>query len=263
MQKKKLIAAAVAIALQTYYYPAMAADNDNNDDKKKCPTNISLLSETAREKLPATCLVGQEANHDWAWIAGSAAALITGIAIGNHDSGGSDHHSSPPAPPDDDGGDVTPPDDGGGDNTPTDNTVKTFSNGVTIDKGKDTLAFDDIKLDNGEHPGPATFSYSKQNDQWQMTTQDGKTLYITGWHVDGNNAAIIEGTQANGDYWKYDSRGYLILADAQTAVITGDNATHAFDRGQDVSGARHARPPPLPGPGRAATPPGRARRRTP
>lgn len=95
MQKKKLIAAAVAIALQTYYYPAMAADNDNNDDKKKCPTNISLLSETAREKLPATCLVGQEANHDWAWIAGSAAALITGIAIGNHDSGGSDHHSSP------------------------------------------------------------------------------------------------------------------------------------------------------------------------
>ena len=266
MQKKKLIAAAVAIALQTYYYPAMAADNDNNDDKKKCPTNISLLSETAREKLPATCLVGQEANHDWAWIAGSAAALITGIAIGNHDSGGSDHHSSPPAPPDDDGGDVIPPDDGGGDvippdddggdvtppddgggdvtppdddggdDTPTDNTVKTFSNGVTIDKGKDTLAFDDIKLDNGEHPGPATFSYSKQNDQWQMTTQDGKTLYITGWHVDGNNAAIIEGTQANGDYWKYDSRGYLILADAQTAVITGDNATHAFDRGQDVSG---------------------------
>ncbi|MFP9430369.1 autotransporter adhesin BigA [Enterobacter sp. LM3] len=266
MQKKKLIAAAIAIALQTYYYPVMAADNDNNDDKKKCPTNISLLSETAREKLPATCLVGQEANHDWAWIAGSAAALITGIAIGNHDSGGSDHHSSPPAPPDDDGGDVIPPDDGGGDvippdddggdvtppddgggdvtppdddggdDTPTDNTVKTFSNGVTIDKGKDTLAFDDIKLDNGEHPGPATFSYSKQNDQWQMTTQDGKTLYITGWHVDGNNAAIIEGTQANGDYWKYDSRGYLILADAQTAVITGDNATHAFDRGQDVSG---------------------------
>ena len=82
--------------------------------------NISLLSETAREKLPATCLVGQEANHDWAWIAGSAAALITGIAIGNRDSGGSDHHSSPPAPPDDDGGDVIPPDDGGGDVIPPD-----------------------------------------------------------------------------------------------------------------------------------------------
>ncbi|QPK01172.1 autotransporter adhesin BigA [Enterobacter mori] len=236
MQKKKLIAAAVAIALQTYYYPAMAADNDNSDDKKTCPANISLLSKTAREKLPATCLVGQDTNHDWAWIAGSVAALITGIAIGNHDSGGSDHHSSPPVPPDDDGGDVTPPDDGGGDNTPTDNTVKTFSNGITIDKGKDTLAFDDIKLDNEKHLGPATFNYSTQNDQWQMTTQDGKTLYITDWHVDGNNAAIIEGTQANGDYWKYDSRGYLILADDQTAVITGDNETHAFDRGQDVSG---------------------------
>lgn len=244
--QKKLIAAAVAIALQTYYYPAMAADNDNSDDKKTCPANISLLSKTAREKLPATCLAGQDTNHDWAWIAGSVAALITGIAIGNHDSGGSDHHSSPPAPPDDDGGDVIPPDDGGGDvippddgggdNTPTDNTVKTFSNGVTIDKGKDTLAFDDIKLDNEKHLGPATFSYSTQNDQWQMTTQDGKTLYITDWHVDGNNAAIIEGTQANGDYWKYDSRGYLILADDQAAVITGDNATHAFDRGQDVSG---------------------------
>ncbi|EMA3752361.1 autotransporter adhesin BigA [Salmonella enterica] len=140
-------------------------------------------------------------------------------------------------PPDDGGDDVIPPDDGGDTPTPPDDTsIISFSNGVTDNRGADTLSFDDIKLDNGEHLGPATLSYSKQDDQWQLTTQSGKTLNVSGWNVTDDNAAVIEGTQGNGLYWKYDSRGYLILADGQTQVTTGDNETHATDRGMTVSG---------------------------
>ncbi|ECF5918595.1 autotransporter domain-containing protein [Salmonella enterica subsp. salamae] len=142
-------------------------------------------------------------------------------------------------PPDDDGGDdVIPPDDGGDTPTPPDDTsIISFSNGVTDNRGADTLSFDDIKLDNGEHLGPATLSYSEQDAQWQLTTLSGKTLNVSGWNVTGDNAAVIEGAQENGLYWKYDSRGYLILADDQTQVTTGNNETHATDRGMTVSGA--------------------------
>ncbi|EBR8187127.1 autotransporter adhesin BigA [Salmonella enterica subsp. enterica serovar Oranienburg] len=141
-------------------------------------------------------------------------------------------------PPDDSGDDdVTPPDDSGDDDdTPTDNSVTTFSNGVTIDKGKDTLAFDSFKLDNGSVLEGAVWNYSEQDDQWQLTTEDGKTLNVTGWDVTDANAAVIEGTQENGLYWKYDSRGYLIIADDNTTVITGDGESHTSDRGMDISG---------------------------
>ncbi|EKF6116789.1 autotransporter adhesin BigA [Salmonella enterica] len=141
-------------------------------------------------------------------------------------------------PPDDSGDDdVTPPDDSGDDDdTPTDNSVTTFSNGVTIDKGKDTLAFDSFKLDNGSVLKGAVWNYSEQDDQWQLTTEDGKTLNVTGWDVTDANAAVIEGTQENGLYWKYDSRGYLIIADDNTTVITGDGESHTSDRGMDISG---------------------------
>ncbi|EBF9276854.1 autotransporter domain-containing protein [Salmonella enterica] len=141
-------------------------------------------------------------------------------------------------PPDDSGDDdVTPPDDSGDDDdTPTDNSVTTFSNGVTIDKGKDTLAFDSFKLDNGSVLEGAVWNYSEQDDQWQLTTEDGKTLNVTGWDVTDANAAVIEGPQENGLYWKYDSRGYLIIADDNTTVITGDGESHTSDRGMDISG---------------------------
>ncbi|EBX1352807.1 autotransporter adhesin BigA [Salmonella enterica subsp. enterica serovar Okatie] len=142
-------------------------------------------------------------------------------------------------PPDDSGDDdVTPPDDGGDDDVtpPDDTSVITFSNGVTDNRGQDALHFDDIKLDNGKHLGEATLSYSKQDDRWQLTTQDGKTLNVFGWNVTNTNAAVIEGTQENGLYWKYDSRGYLILADDQTRVTTGDGEKHATDRGITISG---------------------------
>ncbi|HAS9358214.1 TPA: autotransporter adhesin BigA, partial [Salmonella enterica subsp. enterica serovar Veneziana] len=128
---------------------------------------------------------------------------------------------------------VTPPDD---DDTPPDDSVITFSNGVTIDKGKDTLAFDSFKLDSGSVLEGAVWNYSEQNNQWQLTTLDGKTLNVTGWDVTDANAAVIEGTQENGLYWKYDSRGYLILADDKTTVISGDDQAHTSDRGMDISG---------------------------
>ncbi|EHG2793450.1 autotransporter adhesin BigA, partial [Salmonella enterica] len=141
-------------------------------------------------------------------------------------------------PPDDSGdGDVTPPDDSGDDDdTPPDDSVITFSNGVTIDKGKDTLTFDSFKLDNGSVLEGAVWNYSEQDNQWQLTTADGKTLNVTGWDVTDANAAVIEGTQENGLYWKYDSRGYLIIADDKTTVITGDGKSNTTDRGMDISG---------------------------
>ncbi|EPF2243152.1 autotransporter adhesin BigA [Citrobacter werkmanii] len=141
--------------------------------------------------------------------------------------------------PPDDGGDVTPPDDGG-DVTPPDDggdtSVTTFSNGVTLDRGADTLHFDDIKLDNGDHLGEATLSYAEKDGQWQLTTADGKMLNVSGWNITDANAAVIEGTQENGLYWKYDSKGYLILANDQTAVVTGDDKTHQSDRDAQISG---------------------------
>ncbi|EEV5078031.1 autotransporter adhesin BigA, partial [Salmonella enterica subsp. enterica] len=141
-------------------------------------------------------------------------------------------------PPDDSGDDdVTPPDDSGDDDdTPPDDSVITFSNGVTIDKGKDTLTFDSFKLDNGSVLEGAVWNYSEQDNQWQLTTADGKTLNVTGWDVTDANAAVIEGTQENGLYWKYDSRGYLIIADDKTTVITGDGKSNTTDRGMDISG---------------------------
>ncbi|EBF0404296.1 autotransporter domain-containing protein, partial [Salmonella enterica] len=133
--------------------------------------------------------------------------------------------------------DVTPPDDSGDDDdTPPDDSVITFSNGVTIDKGKDTLTFDSFKLDNGSVLEGAVWNYSELDNQWQLTTADGKTLNVTDWDVTDANAAVIEGTQENGLYWKYDSRGYLIIADDKTTVISGDDQAHNSDRGMDISG---------------------------
>lgn len=263
MQKKKLISIAIALTLQSYYIPAIAAEN--NDDEKECPSNIASLPKEKRAKLSPTCLATlPENDNHWGWVAGGVAALVAGVAIGVENNGGGDstHSYIPPTPddggnvtPPDDGGNVTPPDDGSDDNvtppddsgdddvtppddddTPPDDSVITFSNGVTIDKGKDTLAFDSFKLDSGSVLEGAVWNYSEQNNQWQLTTLDGKTLNVTGWDVTDANAAVIEGTQENGLYWKYDSRGYLILADDKTTVISGDDQAHTSDRGMDISG---------------------------
>lgn len=254
MQKKKLISIAIALTLQSYYIPAIAAEN--NDDEKECPSNIASLPKEKRAKLSPTCLATlPENDNHWGWVAGGVAALVAGVAIGVENNGGGDstHSYIPPTP--DDGGNVTPPDDGSDDDvtppddsgdddvtppddddTPPDDSVITFSNGVTIDKGKDTLAFDSFKLDSGSVLEGAVWNYSEQNNQWQLTTLDGKTLNVTGWDVTDANAAVIEGTQENGLYWKYDSRGYLILADDKTTVISGDGESHTSDRGMDISG---------------------------
>ncbi|EDP8731399.1 autotransporter domain-containing protein [Salmonella enterica subsp. enterica] len=266
MQKKKLISIAIALTLQSYYIPAIAAEN--NDDEKECPSNISSLPKEKRAKLSPTCLATPENDNHWGWVAGGVAALVAGVAIGVENNGGGDsnHSYTPPTPdnggdvtPPDDGGNVTPPDDGGDDNvippddsgdddvtppddsgddddTPPDDSVITFSNGVTIDKGKDTLTFDSFKLDNGSVLEGTVWNYSELDNQWQLTTADGKTLNVTDWDVTDANAAVIEGTQENGLYWKYDSRGYLIIADDKTTVISGDDQAHNSDRGMDISG---------------------------
>ncbi|ECF6072813.1 autotransporter adhesin BigA [Salmonella enterica subsp. houtenae] len=236
MQRKKILAIGIALALQTSYYPAMAAEN--TDDDEKCPANSSSLSLSERNKLPATCLIANNENDNhWAWVAGGVAALATGVALGVHNSdtdGNAHDNNYAPTPANDGGDDIVPPDDD--DDTPVDHTVKTFSNSVTINKGTKELIFDDIKLDNGQHLGGATLSYAAESDQWVLTTEDGKTLNVANWKVTDYNAAVMEGTQANGLYWKYDSRGYLILADENTAVITGDGETHATTRGMTISG---------------------------
>lgn len=244
MQKKKLISIAIALTLQSYYIPAIAAEN--NDDEKECPSNISSLPKEKRAKLSPTCLATPENDNHWGWVAGGVAALVAGVAIGVENNGGGDsnHSYTPPTPdnggdvtPPDDGGNVTPPDDSGDDDdTPPDDSVITFSNGVTIDKGKDTLTFDSFKLDNGSVLEGTVWNYSELDNQWQLTTADGKTLNVTDWDVTDANAAVIEGTQENGLYWKYDSRGYLIIADDKTTVISGDDQAHNSDRGMDISG---------------------------
>lgn len=255
MQRKKLIAVGIALALQTYYLPAIAADS--SDDDNDCPTDVSVLSKDERNKLSARCVAGYtEQDNHWGWVAGGIAALTAGVAIGIDNNGGGHSHyndtpTTPsdngsdvtPTPPDDDGGDVTPtpPDDDGGDVTPTppdDTSVITFSNGITIDKGLNTLTFDDIRLDSGTDLGGAMWNYSEQDDQWQIALEDGKTLLVSDWKVTDSNAAVIEGTvQGSGLYWKYDSQGYLIVADDQTTVATGDDESHAADRGVDTHGA--------------------------
>ncbi|EDX9484749.1 autotransporter domain-containing protein [Salmonella enterica] len=284
MQRKKLLAIGIALALQTSYYPAMAADN--TDDDVKCPANISSLSQTERDKLPAECLITKaEQDNHWGWAAGGIVALAAGVALGVHnsDSDGNSHHNVSPTPPDDggdvtptppddggdvtptppdDGGDVTPtppddggditptpPDDGGdvtptpddddGDVTPTppdDTSITTYSNGATLDRGENTLHFDDIVLDNGKHLGAATLSYSEQDSQWQLATEDGKTLNVSDWKVTDANAAVLEGSQENGLYWKYDSQGYLILADEGTQVVTSDDAVNAAQQDLTLGG---------------------------
>ena len=244
--KKNLLSVCIAIALQSGALPAFAEGADIND-ASTCPENIASLSQEEQKKVSLQCKTDDN-DEALPWIAAGAAAFATGVAIAFHDDHDSHSDSSstptPPVPDDDDdeddGGDTPTPPGPDDDDTPTppepDTSVTTFSNGVTLDKGQDTLTFNDIKLVDGTHPGDATFSYSQQDKQWQIATQDGKTLNVTGWNVTNDNAAVIEGTQPNGQYWKYDSRGYLILASNQTQVITGDNTTNTSDRGLDISG---------------------------
>ncbi|MEI9481267.1 autotransporter adhesin BigA [Enterobacter cancerogenus] len=262
MQRKKLLVISIALALQTACCPAFAGENTDKDDE--CPSDIASLSQAEQKKLPAICVLAQtEKNNHWGWAAGGIAALAAGVALGvhNNDHDGSSHHYNPappipdddddilpptppdddddvnpPTPPDDDD-DVIPPDDGGDDDViPPDASVITFSNGVTLDKGKGTLHFDNIKLADGTRLGAATLRYLKENDRWQLTTADGKTLDVSGWKVTDKNAAVIEGTQSNGLYWKYDSRGYLILADKDTRVIDEDGTRYTYDTTGTING---------------------------
>ena len=235
MQKKRILAACIAVALQSPVYAATTIDDTTEETNCTASDNASLNQEE-KNKLAEQCR--QQSSEEWGWLAGGVAAVgaAVGAIVYNDDDY---HHDSDTSVPPDDGGDVTPvPPDDGGDVTPTppdDTSVVSFSNGVTLDKGADTLHFDDIKLDNGEKLGPATLSYTGEDNQWQLNTHDGQTLLVADWNVTKTQAAVIEGTH-NGLYWKYDSKGYLILADENTQVLNGEGETHTTDRGLDVNG---------------------------
>lgn len=276
MQKKKLISIAIALTLQSYYIPAIAAENNDDEKECPSNIASLPKEKRAKLSPTCLATLPENDNHwGWVAGGVAALVAGVAIGVENNGGGDSTHSYIPPTPddggnitppddgsddnvtpPDDNGDDdvtppddsgdddVTPPDDSGDDDvtppddddTPPDDSVITFSNGVTIDKGKDTLAFDSFKLDSGSVLEGAVWNYSEQNNQWQLTTLDGKTLNVTGWDVTDANAAVIEGTQENGLYWKYDSRGYLILADDKTTVISGDGESHTSDRGMDISG---------------------------
>ncbi|WP_373878424.1 autotransporter adhesin BigA [Citrobacter portucalensis] len=277
MQRKKLIAVGIALALQTYYLPAIAADSSDDDNDCPTDISVLSKAERDKLSARCLADYTEQDNHwGWVAGGVAALTAGVAIGIDNNGGGHSHHNDTPatpsdngdvtptppdddggdvtptppdddggdvtPTPPDDDGGDVTPtpPDDDGGDVTPTppdDTSVITFSNGVTIDKGLNTLTFDGIKLDSGTDLGGAVWNYVEQDDRWQITLQDGKTLLVSDWKVTDENAAVIEGTVQGSDlYWKYDSQGYLIVADDQTTVATGDDESHVADRGVDTRG---------------------------
>lgn len=276
MQKKKLISIAIALTLQSYYIPAIAAENNDDEKECPSNISSLPKEKRAKLSPTCLATPENDNHWGWVAGGVAALVAGVAIGVENNGGGDSNHSYTPPTPdnggdvtPPDDGGNVTPPDDGGDDNvippddsgdddvtppddsgdddvtppddsgdddTPPDDSVITFSNGVTIDKGKDTLTFDSFKLDNGSVLEGAVWNYSEQDNQWQLTTADGKTLNVTGWDVTDAHAAVIEGTQENGLYWKYDSRGYLIIADDKTTVISGDDQAHNSDRGMDISG---------------------------
>ena len=277
MQRKKLIAVGIALALQTYYLPAIAADSSDDDNDCPTDISVLSKAERNKLSARCLADYTEQDNHwGWVAGGVAALTAGVAIGIDNNGGGHSHHNDTPatpsdngdvtptppdddggdvtptppdddggdvtPTPPDDDGGDVTPtpPDDDGGDVTPTppdDTSVITFSNGVTIDKGLNTLTFDGIKLDSGTDLGGAVWNYVEQDDRWQIALQDGKTLLVSDWKVTDDNAAVIEGTvQGSGLYWKYDNQGYLIVADDQTTVVAGDDASNTADRGVDTRG---------------------------
>ncbi|MEG6184529.1 autotransporter adhesin BigA [Enterobacter sichuanensis] len=251
--RKKVLAVCIALALSSKVYA-----EELSDTRKSCPQNTSSLTKSQKDKLPDECK-----SEQWGWAAGGIAALLTGVAVGVHNSGGDGDHTSstpadndndngdhtPPTPPDDgnDDGDHTPPtppddnnDDGtddGGDVTPPDTSVTTYNNGVTLDRGAKTVTFDTVTL-NGESWQNVTFSYVQDGNNYILTAPDGRTLIINQKYVTSDNNAVMAGTQSGTGYvWKYDSQGRFWFATADSAIIEGDGQTNTLDNSTSASGA--------------------------
>ena len=238
MHRKTLIAIGVALAMQTYYPPVMAAER--SEEEKRCPANLSLLSASEREKLPAACRAEDDDNA-WAWAVGGVAAL-SGIALAVHnsnDDSSSSHHTTP-LPPDDDGditptppddsGDITPtPPDDGGDITPTppddgsdiiptppdDNTpVPPDDSDNDVDPPASPVVFDNnVVWDKAAGTltiRSTTFTYSENADgTYTLVTKEGNSVLVKKWEIDeAANTIQIDGSSVSGVLkWRYDDDG--------------------------------------------------------
>ena len=140
--------------------------------------------------------------------------------------------------PPDDGGDVTPPDDGG-DVTPPDTRVNIYDNGVTSDHGAATVTLDELNINTAATSATnVVLSWQKSTDgnSYILTAADGTQLVADKWHITDDNNAVFSGTTSDGRFWKYDSRGNLIVASKGTLITDLDGATHTSERGLVISG---------------------------
>ena len=188
MQKKSVLSLCIAMALSGNSY-AETTLSEKNRPSNSCPTNISVLTEAQKAKLPAECLKEPSfLEEQWEWVAGGVAAVAAavGLAAGGGGGGG-------------DGGD-------GGSSAPVDDVIKNYSNGVTWNETKKTVTF-----------GGVTWAYTANQDGTYTLTDpaSGKTMLLKKWVVDGaSNAVTLTGTSTDGSKaWILDGAGKISFTD--------------------------------------------------
>ena len=189
MQKKSVLSLCIAVALSGNSY-AETAPSEKNRPTNSCPTNISVLTEAQKAKLPAECLKQPSfLEEQWEWVAGGVAAVAAavGLAAGGGGGGG-------------DGGD-------GGSSTPSGDIIKTYSNGVTWNETKKTITF-----------GGVTWAYTANQDGTYSLTDpaSGKTMLLKKWVVDpASNAVTLSGISTDGSKaWLLDGTGKVSFTNA-------------------------------------------------
>jgi putative surface-exposed virulence protein len=167
-------------------------DLSEKDRKSQaCPANISALSEAQKAKLPPECLKEPSfLEEQWEWVAGGVAAVAAAVGLAAGGGGGGDGDS----------GD-------GGSSTPTGDIIKTYSNGVTWNETKKTVAFAGI-----------TWNYTaNQNGTYTLTDPaTGKIIVLDKWALDeASNAVTMKGTSTDGSkIWYLDITGEINFTDA-------------------------------------------------
>mgnify|MGYP000905515195 CR=1 FL=1 len=189
MQKKSVLSLCIAMALSGNSY-AETTLSEKNRPSNSCPTNISVLTEAQKAKLPAECLKEPSfLEEQWEWVAGGVAAVAAavGLAAGGGGGGG-------------DGGD-------GGSSAPVDDVIKNYSNGVTWNETKKTISF-----------GGITWAYTANQDGTYSLTDpaSGKTMLLKKWVVDpASNAVTLSGISTDGSKaWLLDGAGKVSFTDA-------------------------------------------------
>ena len=189
MQKKSVLSLCIAMALSGNSYAG--TDLSEKDRKSQaCPTNISVLTEAQKAKLPAECLKEPSfLEEQWEWVAGGVAAVAAAVGLAAGGGGG--------------GGD----DGDGGSSTPTGDIIKTYSNGVTWNETKKNITF-----------GGVTWAYTANQDGTYSLTDpaSSKTMLLKKWVVDpASNAVTLSGISADGSKaWILDGAGKISFTDA-------------------------------------------------